>query len=42
MDTIRVLEELVDKEVNLRFEPRHLADVRATWADIGKVARLLG
>ena len=42
MDAIRMVEELVGKKATLEFKPRHPADVLATWADIGKAARLLG
>lgn len=42
MDTIRLIEELSGKRANLQYQPRHPADVLATWADIGKAERLLG
>ena len=42
MDAIRMVEELVEKEANLAYKPRHPADILATWADIGKAGRLLG
>ena len=41
MDVIRLVEELLAKKAKLEFEPRHPADVVATWADISKAARLL-
>ncbi|MDI6777078.1 MAG: GDP-mannose 4,6-dehydratase [Syntrophales bacterium] len=41
-DAIRLVEELVEKKANIEYEPRHPADVMATWADIGKAERLLG
>ena len=42
IDTIRLIEELVGKEAELSHQPFHPADVRATWADIGKAEKLLG
>ncbi len=42
LDTIRLIEELSGKQANLQYQPRHPADVLATWADIGKAERLLG
>ena len=33
---------LTGKEAILEFEPRHPADILATWADIGKAERMLG
>jgi UDP-glucuronate 4-epimerase len=42
MDAIRLVERLVGKEAHLDFEPRHRADMLATWADIGKAGELLG
>jgi UDP-glucuronate 4-epimerase len=42
MDVIRLVERLVGKEAHLDFEPRHRADMVATWADIGKAGELLG
>jgi len=41
MDAIRLVEELVGKKALLEYEPRHPADVLATWADIQKARRLL-
>ncbi len=41
-DAIRLVEELVEKDGQLIFVPRHPADVLATWADISKAERLLG
>lgn len=41
MDAIRLVERLVGKEAQLEFEPRHRADMLATWADIGKARELL-
>ena len=41
MDAIRLVEELVEKKANIEHQPRHLADVLATWADIDKAKRLL-
>lgn len=42
IDAIRLIEELVDQEALIQFEPRHPADVSATWADIGKARQFLG
>jgi nucleoside-diphosphate-sugar epimerase len=42
MDAIRLVEEMVGKKAILEFQPRHPADVLATWANIGKAERLLG
>lgn len=42
MDAIRLVERLAGKQAQLEFQPRHPADVHATWADIGKAERLLG
>jgi nucleoside-diphosphate-sugar epimerase len=42
MDAIRLIERTLDKEALLEFQPRHKADMMATWADIGKAERLLG
>jgi nucleoside-diphosphate-sugar epimerase len=42
MDTVRLIEKLSGKEANLVYEPRHPADVFATWAGIEKAERLLG
>ncbi len=42
MDTIRMLEELIGRKAELVFRPMHVADVPATWADVGKAERLLG
>jgi len=41
-DAIRLIERTVDNEALIEFQPRHKADVMATWADIGKAERLLG
>ena len=41
-DAIRLIEQLVGREAAVRHEPRHPADVEATWADISKAGRLLG
>ncbi len=42
MDTVRLIEKLSGKDANLVYEPRHPADVFATWAGIEKAERLLG
>ena len=41
MDAIRLVEELVGKKADIEYEPRHPADVLATWADIGQAEQLL-
>lgn len=41
-DAVAMVEQLVGKKAGLTYEPRHTADVMATWADIGKARRLLG
>ncbi|MEE9256791.1 MAG: NAD-dependent epimerase/dehydratase family protein [bacterium] len=41
-DVIRLIEDLTGKEARLEFEPRHPADVMATWASVEKAERLLG
>jgi len=42
MDAIRLVEELAGKPAHLEFQPRHPADILATWADIDRAERLLG
>jgi UDP-glucuronate 4-epimerase len=42
IDAIRLVEELVGRKAMLEHQPRHPADILATWADIGKAERLLG
>ena len=41
MDAIRLVERLAGREAEIVYEPRHPADVSATWADIGKARNLL-
>jgi UDP-glucuronate 4-epimerase len=41
IELIRLVEQLADKKAELKYLPRHPADVVATWADIGKARRLL-
>jgi nucleoside-diphosphate-sugar epimerase len=41
-DAVALVEELTGKRAQIRREPRHPADVLATWADIGKAERVLG
>jgi nucleoside-diphosphate-sugar epimerase len=38
---IHLIEELTGKKARLKYQPRHPADVLATWADISKAERLL-
>lgn len=42
MDAIRTVEKALGAEADLEFQPRHKADVTATWANISKAERLLG
>lgn len=42
MNTIHLVETLVDQSAHLDYLPRHPADVLATWACIDKAERLLG
>lgn len=42
MDMIHLVEELTRRKANIDYKPFHPADVRATWADIGKAEQLLG
>lgn len=39
---IETVERLLGRKAQRLYEPRHPADVVATWADIGKATRLLG
>jgi nucleoside-diphosphate-sugar epimerase len=41
-ELIRLVEERVGRKAEVRREPRHPADVPATWADIAKAEKLLG
>ena len=40
-DMIAMVEEAVGRKADLRFAPRHAADVLATWADVSKARSLL-
>lgn len=40
-DLIHQIGELLGKPVRIDYRPAHPADVRATWADVGKAKRLL-
>lgn len=42
IDTIRIIEKLTGQKADLVYSEAHKADVRATWADIGKAESLLG
>ena len=42
MDMIHLVEELTGKKAKIDYKPVHPADVRATWADIGRAEQLLG
>ena len=39
---VELLEQETGERARLEFVPAHPADVRATWADVGKARRLLG
>ena len=41
-DAIALVEGLTGEKADIHREPRHPADVLATWADIGKAERLMG
>jgi nucleoside-diphosphate-sugar epimerase len=41
MDAIHMVEQEVGRKAKIHQQPRHPADVTATWADIGKARRLL-
>lgn len=41
-DAIRMVEDAIGINATVVYQPRHAADVSATWADIGKAERLLG
>jgi UDP-glucuronate 4-epimerase len=41
MALVRRIEKLTGRSAELRFEPAHAADMKATWADIGRAGRLL-
>lgn len=41
IQVISWLEEMLGKKAIIDFQPRHPADMKDTWADIGKAARLL-
>lgn len=40
-EIIRLTEDLLRQKANIKYKPRHLADVLATWADISKARKLL-
>jgi len=42
MDVLRSIEKKLGREAQLVFKPPHLADIRATWADVTKAGQLLG
>ncbi|MGQ9600073.1 MAG: hypothetical protein ACUVWZ_11735 [Anaerolineae bacterium] len=41
MDAIRVIEQLVGRRALVEYRPRHPADVKDTWADIGEAERIV-
>lgn len=41
IDAVRMIEHLTGQEAAVDYQPRHPADVLATWADIGKARALL-
>jgi UDP-glucuronate 4-epimerase len=42
LDAIRLIEKLVGRPAEIVFEPRHRADVPATWADVTRAGERLG
>ena len=42
MDILRLIEGALDKEAQLIHQPRHLADMNATWADTTRAQTLMG
>jgi len=38
---VRLVEQLIERRADVRHQPRHAADVLATWADISKAEKLL-
>ena len=42
MDAIQLIEKFTGKKAEIRYLPRHPADVPATWADISRASELLG
>lgn len=42
IDCIHLVEELVGRKADLRFQPAHRADVSATWANVTKARTRLG
>ncbi|RLB10232.1 MAG: nucleotide sugar epimerase [Deltaproteobacteria bacterium] len=42
MDAIRLIEKFTGKKAEIKYLPRHPADVPATWADIRRASELLG
>ena len=42
IDVVRYIEERLEKKADIEFEPRHPADVMATWANISRARELLG
>lgn len=41
LQSIRIIEQILDKEATIEYQDRHPADVPATWADITKARTLL-
>lgn len=41
-ELIRLIEQIVGKTARIEYQPRHAADMMATWADISKAESLLG
>lgn len=42
IDAVHLIEQLTGKQANIEYSEAHKADVRATWANIGKAEALLG
>ncbi|HRE47870.1 MAG TPA: GDP-mannose 4,6-dehydratase [Aggregatilineales bacterium] len=42
MEMVHILEELLGKTAQVDYQPRHPADITASWADISRARELLG
>lgn len=41
LGVLHLIEKLAERQAEVKYEPRHLADVGATWADISRARKLL-
>ena len=39
---ISLIEKFLDKKAKIEYKPFHIADMKASWADISKANKLLG